>query len=347
MTLKEITFDSNYLYVDQEKFFPILHEFESCSDSLESVNGVMICVDCADSSGFVWEEARLLAEKAVELGKWILWKLDFQFQDNKVFVEDSASFYAKVIAIEEFIKSLWTPFQESTIGACLFRGGVDFAKYFVWTEQHERLYLEKNIENLEDLELEEIRRKLFAADIFSEYLQRLASFLPENVLPFCLLDVSSLESNAVLSFLLSRERFQHLILGLKKSQLPLGCLNWEEGNCLGGWIGRRSPYFSALHDVTLGVCIPLESNMTKDLLVQLDALFDELNRMEVSYRVVSELYLNESWDGIDDLIVFGSVITSQGERMLRGFLAAGGRVIYADSPVGLDAEISLIEFSKV
>ena len=74
-------------------------------------------------------------------------------------------------------------------------------------------------------------------------------------------------------------------------------------------------------------------------------MFLELNRLKTPYRIISELYLTEGWDGIDDLIVFGSAVSRQGIRKLRGFLAAGGRVIHAEAPIGLESEISLLEFS--
>ena len=349
MSRPEITFDSNYLYVNQEKFFPILQEMEYSLDLLESVNGAVIYVDCSEDSDFCWESAFVLAEKALELDKWILWDLDFKFQEKRIFLQDTSSFFSCGIAIEEFTEKLWIPFEKRSLGVCLFRGGVDFARYFIWTEEHELLYLEKSKDSAflkSDPELETVGRKLFAADVFSEYLHRLSSFLPENALPFSLLDVSSIESRAILSVLLSKERFQHLLLALKKSKLPLGCLNWEEGGCFGGWIGSGAPYFSAVHEVKLGVCIPLEENMSKELLDQLEDVFVKLDQMQVPYRVISELYLNESWDGLDELIVFGAAVSRQGFRKLKGFLAAGGKVVYADDPLGLESEMSLVEFSN-
>lgn len=347
MSSREITFDTNYLYLDQEKFFPILQEMGDCADCLDSVNGVVIYVDCGDNADFKWEESRALAEKAVELGKWILWELDFHLQEKQVFLQDTSAFYSCGIAVEEFVKALAAPFAESTLGVCLFRGGVDFAKYFLWTEEHERHYVEKQKESLflqSDPNLDSIGRKLFAADVFSEYLHRISSFLPDTLAPCCFLDATSIESSSFLALLLSRERFQHLLLALKHAKLPLGCLNWEEGRSFGGWVGRGAPYFSAVHDVTLGVCVPLEEHMRKELMDQLDLVFAKLDQMEVPYRVIPELYLSESWDGIDELIVLSAGLSAQGVRKLKGFLAAGGRVVYADSPTGLEAEISLREF---
>lgn len=346
MTEKEIAFDSNYLYVDGEKFFPILQELEDGKDPLESVNGVVIRVPCLED--VVWEDVYALAEKAAELDKWILWDLDFGFQEKRVFLQDTAVFFAHGIAIDEFIKKLWTPFLSRTLGASLFRGGVDFAKYFVWTEEHEQLYLEKSRESAflrSDPSLEEMGRKLFAADVFSEYLHRLSSFLPDQILPFCFLDVSAIESCAFLSLLLSKDRFQHLLLVLKKSSLPLGCLNWEDGGCFGGWVGRGAPYFSVVREVKVGVCIPLEESMSLDLVHELEGVFSKLADLNISYRVISELYLNESWDGIDELIVLSVGVSRQGMRKLRGFLAAGGQVVYVGEPLGLESEVSLLEFT--
>lgn len=347
MSSREITFDNNYLYVDQEKFFPILHEMGDCADSLDSVNGVVIYVDCGKDADFKWEEATALAEKGVELGKWILWELDFHLQEDRIFLQDTSTFYSCGIAVEEFVKTLAAPFSEHTLSVSLFRGGVDFAKYFLWTEEHERHYLEKQKESLflgSDPSLDSIGRKLFAADVFSEYLHRIASFLPDTLVPCCFLDASSVENSAFLALLLSRERFQHLLLALKHANLPLGCLNWEDGRSFGGWVGRGAPYFAAVHDVTLGVCVPLEDNMTKDLMDCLSKVFAQLDKMEVSYRVISELYLSESWDGIDELVVLSAGLSAQGIRKLKGFLAAGGKVVYADAPTGLESEISLREF---
>ena len=349
MSANEITFDPNYLYVNQEKFFPILREVAGSFDSLDSVNGVVLRVNCAQDSDFQWESVIEMAEEVVANQKWILWELDFHFQEEKVFLQDSASFFSCGIAIDEFVKTLWEPFKERTIGACLFRGGVDFSKYFVWTEQHEQYYLEKTLERplLQGKPaLESFCKKLFAADVFSEYLHRLASFFPEGLLPFCLLDVSMVESSAELALLLSKERFQHLFLALKRSKIPLGYLNWEEGSCLGGWIGRGAPYFSSVLEVNVAVCLPMEERVDSVLIDQLDFVFEELIKAQISYRIIPEVYLNEQWDGIDELIVLGSAVSVQGLRKLKGFLAAGGRVVTSGDLLNLSCEISFSEFLR-
>ncbi len=339
MSSKEVSFDSNYLYVDEQKFFPILQEIEEGEDALDCVNGVVIRVWCGEDADFSWDEAYALAEKAEEADKWILWDLDFGFHEKKVFLQDSASFFSCGITIDEFVKRLYQPFAHRTIGAILFRGSVDLAKYFVWTELQEQYYLERKKEKALP---EDLSRKLFAADVFAEYLQRLSSFLPDVLLPFAFLDLSSLEDRSVQALFVSKERFHHLALGLKGAMLPLGCLNWEEGKCFGGWVGKGFPYFVAIKDVPLAVCIPLEEKMNEEISLQLDRIFMQLEELQVPYRVVFELYLNESWDGVDELIVLGSSVSVQGARKLKGFLAAGGKIIDAELVSNLDKEISLM-----
>jgi hypothetical protein len=333
----EITWDSHYFYLDQEKFFPILQEVRGQLGSLESVNGVVLKVDCfPEEMEGAWDELFHLAQEAVSAQKWIFWDLDFHFQEKKIFLQDTSLFFSFGLAIEEFVKKLWTHFQKETIGASLFRGSIDFVKYFVWTELHEQHYLEQKQESLhwQKKGEEALSRRFFAADIFSDYLLRLASFFPDSLLPFCLLDVSQVESGAELSFLLSKERFQHLFLALKRSKIPLGYFNWEEGRCLGGWMGRGAPYFLAVPEVNVGVCLPLEEKMDATLLQLLDAVFERLHEAQTPYRVIPEAYLNEQWNGIDELIVFHPFVSPQGERKLKGFLAAGGMILPHESMEG-------------
>jgi hypothetical protein len=350
----EVTFDHNYLYINQERFFPIIQEQNLEFENLEAANAILISVPAHPHADLSWESQYEYAEKAVEKGKWILWELDFGFESSPVFIQDSSLFYSFGIAIEEFAKKLWRPFRHRSLGVCLFRGDVDFSKRFIWTDQHQEFFLEKILDypfvkekqsEQRDRE-EECLRNLFAADVFADYLHRLSSFLPESLLPFCLLDVSSVESSAFLSHLLSKERFQHILLALKKAKIPLGHLNWEEGACFGGWIGQYTPYFSAVSQVKIGVCIPSEEKMSQDLYSLFDRVFQEFNQNNIPFRVISEHFLNESWDGIDDLIVLSASLSEQGKRKLCGFHAAGGRIISIGNALNFANEHSWDEYVK-
>jgi hypothetical protein len=87
--------------------------------------------------------------------------------------------------------------------------------------------------------LEESRLfKLFAADIFSSIFSVLSPTCRTSFILFVRSDASDEPDLSFLAQLLSKDRFQHLLLALKRSAIPAGHLSWEEGCSLGGWIGR-------------------------------------------------------------------------------------------------------------
>src|SRR3990167_7928590 len=342
----EIAFDHSYLYVNQQKIFPIIQEKILDFDALEAVNGVLISIDCLQEE-IDWFYFHEVASQAIFLGKSLMWELDFHIQDKPVFLEDSSRFFS--FLIEEFSTHILQEFKEKTLGVFLFRGTVDFAKYFLWTERCEQHLVEKMQEYPSLCKNEEgknILRKLFAADVFSDYLHRLASFLPEDALPFCLLDAVEEKSCAVLTALLSKNRFQHILLGVRGARVPLGHLNLQEGHCLGGWIGEGAPYFSTIFEVKTAICLPMEESLSLDVLTLLEETFEELARLNIPFRIVNENLLHECWDGIDDLIVLKNYIGVEGVRKLKGFLAAGGRLISIGSSFDFENEVLFSEWTK-
>ena len=134
------------------------------------------------------------------------------------------------------------------------------------------------------------------------------------------------------------------MLGLKKSPLPAGHLNWDEGSCLGGWIGRSSPYFSTVSEVSLAVCLPSEEFFSQKTTESLTRLFKELKDLQVPYRIIPESLLTEGWNGIDNIIVISASVSLQGKRRLQGCCAAGGKVVCIGERLDLANSIVYEEF---
>ena len=270
----EVRADFNYLYRNDHKFFPVIQEQSLESEMLDAANAVLITLSARADADLIWEKERAYAEKVSEEGKLIIWELDFGLSMQKIDASDSSLFYSYGIAVDEFVNTLWRELKDFSIGVIIYRGDAHFSHKFAWNEEHKEYFLEKisshdSKEQIQSLinssgdcwadALEGNRFfELFAADVFAEYYQRLVSYLPDTVMAFSLLDVSEQTSSAFLAQLLSKERFQHILLGLKRSPIPAGHLNWEEGACLGGWIGQNSPYFSTVSEISLGVCLPSE-----------------------------------------------------------------------------------------
>lgn len=142
----------------------------------------------------------------------------------------------------------------------------------------------------------------------ADMLHQLGAILPDEIPPFALFDLEIEESGCAQQF--SKELFSHIHLGFRKA--PFGALEWKE--CV-------TPLY---HSAKIGVSLPLRKQaMHSDTI---DACMKELEKRNIPYRLISEMYLTEEWDGLDELIIFPSLLSKQGERKIQGFTAAGGRI---------------------
>jgi hypothetical protein len=289
----DITLHRTSFSLKGEPFIPLIGE---------RGNTVLIPLPARLEDEMKWRAERALAQEALKNGQFIFWEFDFGWSDERVFLSDQASFLSFTLAIEHFVKTLWIEFENVTLGVALYRGNLSALKGPGWEEEF----------SLEDSD----GSLLSSTAFFARYLQKLASYLPDAVLPFALFDASSLKSQAQVAQLLSKERFPHLHLAVKGASLPLGGLTWEEGDSITWGAGESS---------ALGVVFPRDSYCSPSVLERLDLIFSTLSS---PFRVVYEPFLTEHWDGLDQLLVLSEAVSPQGKRMLQGFCAAGGEVLY-------------------
>jgi hypothetical protein len=307
----------------------------------------------------MWKQ-REEAEEAVKNNKLILWELDFGLSDIRLETTQSSQFYNFGIAIEEFVDHIWKQFKDQTLGLILFRGDAQFKERFAWNEDHrchffETIHdsdLQQSLQSIIDSStlpwhealVDQVSFQFFAATMFAEYVQRLASYLPDEILVFSLFDVSTLSSPAHIAQLFSKDRFGHVLLALKMAPMAIGHLNWQEGACLGGWIGIGAAYFSTISEVKIGVCLPKDDHFTQEIEHTLNTVFLDLSLRQIPCRVIPEAQLTEAWDGIDYILAVSSSVSYQGKRRLQGFCAAGGYVVPLGESMGLAHEMSYSDF---
>ncbi len=195
----------------------------------------------------------------------ILWELDFGFSD----LNNQAAFNSYILAINQFTK-IWKEFAERSKGIILYRGSLDI------------------IRSIEEDEVE-------AANIFGDLLHRLASFLPDEAVSYCLFENSSF-GKARTAQLLSKERFYHLQL------------SWEENKS------------------TRGILLPSDEACTSKILTKLEILMEKVG----PHRMIPETRFNEMWDGLDEIYFIEEAISVQGQRHLKGFITAGGEKFGAE-----------------
>lgn len=262
---------------------------------------------------FSWIEEKQQASNTVQKGELIFWQFDLGLESPYFPLDEELIFQALCLGLAHFTKELWPLFEKHTEGASFYKGSPDFSSFFYWSAKQEENWTKWIESQHQGTEIQ--LRRLFCADAFAYYFQMLSYHLPDDLpltLHFnCSIDCSLAETIQ----LLSKNRFPHFLL--KTEGLPVS------------------------DTAKLAVCFPEDSCCSSDVLDHLNFLFSQL---KTPYKVIFELFLTESWDGIDFIYVFSKSLHSLGKRKLMGFCAAGGIVISEGAKIGVSKEVSVEEF---
>lgn len=232
----------------------------------------LISLDASPSSDLKWE-----TESA---GTYFL---DFHFEDLDPF--DQGQFHAHLFAVEEFTRQF--PHAKQV---ALAKVGGKFWPLLKKSAQMEEMIHENKVD-----------REIFSAQLFSEYLHRLASALPEETTPLLLCDIPEEEKIEHLVMPFCRRRFEHFSLCFLQKTIPI------EG------------------DAPLIVVLPQDTEYRPAVFSQ---IFESFRKEK--FKCIPEELLNEHWDGVDLLVVEPSSLGKMGQRMLCGFEAAGGTIFYTN-----------------
>jgi hypothetical protein len=303
--MSDFTADHNGFYCQEAPFIPWIQEQ---ADPLQTKsNAVLIRLPAHLNDDLDWTKEVLLAQEIASSGRAILWEIDLGLATYQFSPDDSAAFYSFSVAVEEFTARIWPAFQNHTFGVALYRGPFQPSHnfpFFRWESAFTDWMRDLPSGTTYDL---------YCAQILAEYLHRLISFLPDTVLPFALIDVRGIGSPAKMAQLLSKERFEHIHLALKGALFPFQGLTWNEG-----FLSHE-----AKTPAPIGIYLPNDSYVDANVIAQLDSVMAELD----AFRIIPEEKLTEQWDGLDKLIVPKHAISTQGNRKLQGFIAAGGIII--------------------
>jgi hypothetical protein len=232
----------------------------------------------------------------------LFFQFDLGLEDPFFPIDDEMHFQALTLALAKFSTEVWPSLQERTTGAILYQGSADFSAQFTWGERQQQNWDAWREERPPASEPH--LRRLFCADAFAHYFQLLAHRLPDELPLHIFLDAAGLGTLAETHQILSRTRFEHFQVAVK------GLPSFNGPN----WEGARSA-------APIAVCFPEERYCTDAVLQQLDAWMAGLTE---PFRVIHEGFLTEEWEGVDILHVLPEALSPQGERKLKGFLAAGG-----------------------
>jgi hypothetical protein len=249
-----------------------------------------------------WQEGIDAARRHIEAGRRIFWEIDLGWEKGAISLEDELVFKGMQAAIHHFSETVYPQFQEQTVGAALYRGPIMVADI----------------------------------DRFASYLQRLSYRLNPDLPPYLLFDAGAILRTEVLH-LLSKERFERFELAVRNAKSSFWALDWEGKGSPWGWIGEGEP--PSIESPTIGVLFPEKRACSHQVLAEIEEIFQKLDPMP--YRVVSEPFLSEEWEGLDTIVVLSHTVQMRGKRQLMGFCAAGGLVATAGPLLGLANETEI------
>ena len=141
-----------------------------------------------------------------------------------------------------------------------------------------------------------------------DLVKTIAACLPDEAMPFLALDGSGLSTEQLL-VQLKREELTYFGLIIKGGDHPyaLPAIGWDQPSAFGVY---GTGELLAQKRIPLALCQPQNGpfKLPKEVC-----------------RVIPEQQLIYEWDGVDELIV--PPLTSEGQRRVNGFIAAGGNVL--------------------
>lgn len=223
----------------------------------------------------------------------LFFRFDLGLEDPFFLLDDEMQFESLSLALKKFRDEVWPKVQERTTGAVLYKGNADFSSTF-W----------KNDQRFESPHA----ARISCADAFAYYFQMLSHSLPDELPIYLFLDATNIGTIAERHLLLSRTRFEHFQVATR----GLPYTNY--------WIWKDNDTIEKAEKIPDALCLPEEC--------PIEILVEKIDQIQKPFRVISEAYLTEDWEGVDRLYVLKDFLSEQGKRKLKGFLATGGEIIY-------------------
>lgn len=291
-----------------------------------------ITLDMTPSSSLEWKEAKQQANEIIAQGKKLMWVFETGlFSRLGKPLSDEGQYLNFQLALEHFTSTLGQTFESASQGVVLYKGpglfsGMDFldrcqvapSALALWLREKfktEALFFEATGLTLKSFDLVsydviqssregEWLLHLFAIDLMADYLNELSKGIPSS-LPVFLQWQPWPEEPVFEALLTNPEKWGRLQI------------LWE------GRKNRWDPKFlteSALYWPRASEASPHHFFTLSESLKQMPPV-----------RWIPEEQLTHLWDGLNTLWVLKKALSPQGLRMLAGFEAAGGEVVYLEN----------------
>lgn len=340
-------------YYTLEESPTVFRIYEGSEEIPSWANAVCIDLDGKMKSDLNWSKQIQFAKECSSKGIQILWNMDLGLFDRLQFpLKHQGQYQSLGLALEHFRKAIWTQFENSTFGISLYRGNLVVSDHIHWDEEQivalqewisyyfitaENFIFRSNIkikdfkeitpQKLKETENGLFYLQLFCREITREYLDLLLSFLPETIQSFALYDVSQTSQPLHLAMLTVNERDRRIHSILSHSPLPLDGLGWNSASQSGYMSKKELPLMTA-DTPNVALCLPPLELFLRNDTQPLEIAIQRLLKEKRPFRLLSEATITAEWDGLDEILIYPEALSAQGSRMLKGFLAAGGKVTH-------------------
>lgn len=263
-----------------------------------------IVLDGKIHSSLDWSKEIDLAHKAISEGTPLFWYLDLGlFKELKAPLSDKLQFSSLSLAIDQFYDKIWTQFGDKSCAVSIYQGSGRFDQLFEW-DQSLLFEYEGWKSELNEMEFTESEGKqIFAAHRAFDFFELLSNSVPEDPLFSVEIDGSEITSLFLLGQTLSSEISQNI-----KVILVNGMADLQQ-------------------DSPIGIVLPEISHVTKKGQNLWEKVSQEMVKRKIAFRILSETFIINKWEGLDFLLVDPQTLSPSGPRKLQGFSAAGGEVI--------------------
>jgi len=288
----KLGWDHKTFLIEGAPFYP---DFSASGDT------ILVDLACEPNSDLNWT--------LPSTSKKILWNFQFGLESPFFPLTDEFRFQALAASCRHFSETVWPTYKDQTIGGILYRGSADFFSHFLWND------LQKANQEEWQERFPTAHPQLFSADAFASYFQLLAHLLPDELPLVLCMDIRYLPSLARSLNLVSRERFEHFLLAIRGEKWPQDAYLWDE----------NSLTFHS-REASIGLCFPQSASFTEEKFFEFDKILLDLYESNQPFRVVFEEFLTEQWENLDEILILPNSLSSIGQRKLKGFEAAGGKV---------------------
>ncbi len=350
--------------------FPYIYSGSLDQPSLKGFNAIAISLDARLDSNLKWEKAVKLAQAYVDQGYKILWELRFGlFQELHLPLSDTSQYRSLDLALDYFFDSVLKNFNEKTIGVSIYKGTLDFSHNWPWeidqvlnfrgwiSEYFEDHHAFTNLiglpcqnlltvdpKDLYALENGKNLLRFYCMRAALDYFSMLSSRFETSLLPYLLLDCSTLHSPAHVFQLLDHQDLEFIQLVVKNLPFEAGhAMGWESKAFANGYIGKEFKEYQAPHiEPRVGIVIPTKFLINHKDILKYDDVICEMEEFH-SVKLISERNITIDWQGLDELVVLD--VEPDSKRKLEGFIAAGGKVI-TEKKLFLSEEMSYQNYLK-